>query len=109
MNKEMKELIEKLHSMRYTKKEVQGNTSPNDKQFMYGYTECINELLIWANKQPEITDEVVIIPKWQMANIEDTLRMANNIHHSGNKETCFDRCVCKAWGFARKALKMDEG
>jgi len=35
----------KLRSMRYSKKDVQSETSRDAKQFMYGYTECINDLL----------------------------------------------------------------
>lgn len=35
----------KLHSMRYSKRDVQKETSRDAKQFMYGYTECINDLL----------------------------------------------------------------
>ena len=31
--------------MRYSKKDVQKETSRDAKQFMYGYTECINDLL----------------------------------------------------------------
>ena len=51
MNKIMKtrehiEVIKKkLYSMRYSKKEVQKETSRDAKQFMYGYSECINDLL----------------------------------------------------------------
>jgi hypothetical protein len=40
----------KLHSMRYSKKEVQKETSRDAKQFMYGYTECINDLLEWVHQ-----------------------------------------------------------
>ena len=53
-------------------------------------------------------EEFVKIPKWQFENIEDVLRMANNIHHSHLKETCFDRCIWKSWGWARKALGMTD-
>jgi len=35
----------KIQSMRYSKKEVQKETSRDAKQFMHGYTECINDLL----------------------------------------------------------------
>ena len=49
-------------------------------------------------------EKMIQIPEWQLKEIEDTLRLANNIHHSQRKETCFDRCVCKAWDFAKGAL-----
>ena len=49
-------------------------------------------------------EKMIQIPEWQLKEIEDTLRLANNIHHSQRKETCFDRCVCKAWDFAKRAL-----
>ena len=55
-------------------------------------------------QEQEEKEPTVTIPKWQMVHIEDTLRMANNIHHSQRKETCFDRCVCKAWKWACDAL-----
>lgn len=42
-------LKKKLHSMRYSKKAVQKETSRYAKQFMYGYTECINDLLEYLN------------------------------------------------------------
>ena len=38
-------LKKKLQSMRYSKADVQDETSRDAKQFMYGYTECINDLL----------------------------------------------------------------
>jgi len=38
-------LKKKLQSMRYSKKSIQEETSRDAKQFMYGYTECINDLL----------------------------------------------------------------
>jgi len=53
-------------------------------------------------------EKMIQIPEWQMKEIEDTLRLANNIHHSQKRETCFDRCVCKAWDFAKKALEINE-
>jgi hypothetical protein len=40
----------KLHSMRYSKKDVQKETSRDAKQFMYGYTECINDLLEYIHR-----------------------------------------------------------
>jgi hypothetical protein len=41
----IKIIRKKLHSMRYSKKEVQKETSRDAKHEMYGYTECINDLL----------------------------------------------------------------
>ena len=38
-------LKKKLQSMQYSKADVQDETSRDAKQFMYGYTECINDLL----------------------------------------------------------------
>lgn len=56
-------------------------------------------------KQPEVTKEIKIdIPLWQLQKIEDVLRQTSNIHHSQNKETCFDHCICKAWRWVRIAL-----
>ena len=49
-------------------------------------------------------EKIIQIPEWKMKQIEDTLRLANNIHHSQSKETCFDRQVCKAWDYAKEAL-----
>jgi hypothetical protein len=40
----------KLHSMRYSKKDVQNETSLDAKQFIYGYTECINDLLEYIHQ-----------------------------------------------------------
>jgi hypothetical protein len=65
---------EKVHSMRFSKKDVQKETSRDAKQFMYGYTECINDLLEYLAtggdglpehslaelsevKEPAVTDE----------------------------------------------------
>jgi hypothetical protein len=55
-----KELIKKLHSMRFSERDVQGKTSLGRNQFIYGYTECINELLIWVNKEHPSKDNNVI-------------------------------------------------
>ena len=49
--------------------------------------------------------ENVSIPKYMLEEIEDTLRLAHNIHHSSKKETCFDRCVCRSWEYAKTALE----
>lgn len=49
-------------------------------------------------------DKIIKIPRWKMKRIEDTLRLAHKIHKSSSKETCFDRCVCKAWDFAKESL-----
>ncbi len=43
-------LREKLLSMRYTKEQVQKETSRDAIQFIYGYSECINDLLEWSNE-----------------------------------------------------------
>lgn len=40
----------KLCSMRYSKKEVQKETSQDAKQFMYGWTECLNAILEYTTK-----------------------------------------------------------
>ena len=53
-------------------------------------------------------EKMIQIPEWQMKEIEDTLRMANNIHNSQKRETCFDRCVCKSWEFSKQALRGNE-
>ena len=58
-------------------------------------------------EQPAEKEETITIPKWKMTAIEDVLRQANNIHHSQKKETCFDRCICKAWKFACDALNKE--
>jgi hypothetical protein len=57
----------------------------------------------------ERKEETITIPKWQFEKIEDVLRQTNNIHHSQNKETCFDRSVCKAWQWACEALGKEYG
>jgi hypothetical protein len=44
---ERKIIIRKLKSMRYSKEEVQKETSNDAKQFMYGYTDCINDMLVY--------------------------------------------------------------
>ena len=53
-------------------------------------------------------EKMIQIPEWQLKDIEDVLRMSNNINHSHLKETCFDRCAWKAWGWTRKALGMHD-
>lgn len=53
-------------------------------------------------------EKMILIPEWHLKEIENTLRIANNIHHSLNQETCFDRCVCKSWDYARQALNNKE-
>ena len=53
-------------------------------------------------------EKLVEIPEWQLKDIEDVLRMTNNIHHSHLKETCFDRCIWKSWGWTRKVLGMTD-
>ena len=58
-------------------------------------------------QEQEEKEPVVTIPKWQMVAIEDVLRQASNIHHSQKKETCFDRCVCKAWKWTRDSLDKE--
>lgn len=50
-------------------------------------------------------EKMIQIPEWQMKEIENTLRLANNVHDSYKKETCFDRCVCEAWKYAKDALE----
>jgi hypothetical protein len=42
-------LKKKLWSMRYSQEEVQKETSENAKEFMYGYTECINDILMYIH------------------------------------------------------------
>ena len=44
-------LKKKLQSMRFTKKEMSGEwLSPREKEFKYGFTEAINQLLIWQTE-----------------------------------------------------------
>lgn len=40
-----KVLRKKLWSMRYSEKEMKKEKSRHAREFMYGYTECINDLL----------------------------------------------------------------
>lgn len=49
-------------------------------------------------------EKMIEMPEWHLKEIENTLRIANNIHHSHKKETCFDRCVCEAWEYAKQAI-----
>ena len=55
-------------------------------------------------------DEVVTIYKFQLDEISDALRITSNIHKCAKKETCHDRTVTRAWGYAKNALegKKDE-
>jgi hypothetical protein len=84
----------------------------NEKGAVYGYGQ-ISDLItkLKSQKQPEEKgvkpSDDIVIPKWQMVHIEDTLRITSNTLHSASKETCLDRCVCKAWGFAKKALNIE--
>ena len=52
-------------------------------------------------------EEIIQIPKWQLKEIEDTLRMTSMVNKCQKREACFDRCVCKAWDFAKKALEKN--
>lgn len=49
--------------------------------------------------------ELVKIERYKLDEIEDTLRLAHNIHQSSKKETCFDRCVVRSWDYTKDALK----
>ena len=51
---------------------------------------------------------MIQIPEWQLKKIEDTLRLTSNLHDSHNKETCFDRMICKSWDWVKKALELNE-
>jgi hypothetical protein len=42
---QIKIIKKKLRSMRFSEKEVKKETSQNAKYFIYGYTECINDIL----------------------------------------------------------------
>lgn len=39
------------------------------------------------------------IPVWVLKEIENTLRMASNIHEAPKRDTCFKRCIMKSWNF----------
>ncbi len=47
----------------------------------------------------------VTIYEFQLKEIIDALRMTSNIHNCKNKETCHDRTVNRAKGYAENALK----
>ena len=69
------------------------------------HKEYVRKIQYWLELIPEPEEEEITIPRWQMKHIEDTLRLANNIHHSQNKVTCFDRQICKAWNWVKESLK----
>lgn len=52
--------------------------------------------------------EEINVPKFVLERIENTLRLANNIHESYKKETCFDRNVIESLNFVRKLLSGKE-
>ena len=49
-------------------------------------------------------EETVIIKRWQLEKIEDTLRIVSNILGSHSKSTSADRDVIQAKRFAKNAL-----
>lgn len=62
---------------------------------IYGYIE--------ENKENE-EEKTIAIPIWQLKEIENTLRIASNIHKSPKRETCFDRDVMASWNMVTNAL-----
>ena len=52
--------------------------------------------------------ENIKVPRFVLENIEDTLRLANNLHKSYKKETCFDRNVIQSLNCVRKLLSGQE-
>ena len=54
-----------------------------------------------------ISDEDVIkVPKYQLKEIEDTLRLVHNSYNMKTQETCLDRMVCKTWEWTKQLLKQ---
>lgn len=59
-------------------------------------------------KEKNLNEEKTIaIPIWQLKEIENTLRIASNIHKSPKRETCFDRDVMASWNIVTNALNGD--
>lgn len=76
----------------------------DESKIRSAYERYLKEVQPVTAKTEQEIESIVTIPKWQMVAIEDVLRQTNNIHHSQKKETCFDRCVCKAWKWTCDAL-----
>ena len=55
-----------------------------------------------------MSEKMIQMLEWQLKQIENTLRLTSNLHESHNKETCFDRMVCKSWNWVKKALELNE-
>lgn len=49
--------------------------------------------------------DMVEIPRWQLKQIEDALRIASNILDSNSKKTSADRDIVQARKFAKNALE----
>ena len=64
---------------------------------IYGYIEENN---LSENEE----EKTIAIPIWQLKEIENTLRIASNIHKSPKRETCFDRDVMASWNIVVNAL-----
>lgn len=52
--------------------------------------------------------EDIVVPKYVLKNIENTLRLWANTHNSYSKETCLDRETIGALNCVRKLLKGKE-
>ena len=54
-------------------------------------------------------EDNVAVPRWVLENIEDTLRIQNNINIDiGSGETCQDRNIRQSLNCVRKLLKGEE-
>lgn len=52
--------------------------------------------------------EEIIIYKFQLETIVETLRITSNIHESTKGETCYDRQVRQAYEYAKNAIKNEK-
>lgn len=51
-------------------------------------------------------EEIIEVPIWVLENIENTLRIQNNINiERGNGETCQDRNIRQSLNYVRKLLR----
>lgn len=53
---------------------------------------------------PKHGDRIIPIYEFQLKEIEEALRLTNNLHGCSKKSTCFDRTVSQAYTFATNAL-----
>ena len=67
------------------------------------------DINLYVMTQEEKTRNDIIIPRWFLENVEDTLRIQNNINlDKSTGETCQDRNIREALNGIRKLLNGEE-